>query len=117
MTTKRSTTSTSPAGTVPPAPAGQERSAPQAPPRLAPGAARSIRRRPRHQVTLMLLPGAEPWVQVRSNGRTWKLPAACAILELLDVLADYNRAPKRIHGEVYVRIPARVARTIPHSAW
>jgi hypothetical protein len=51
------------------------------------------------------MPGSEPWMQVTTYKGVWKLPAACSILELWEVLQQGPRGAKAPAGEVMVRVP------------
>lgn len=67
-----STTSAAGRGSLKPARPGQRRSPSEArtPPLIRPGGARTP-----VTVTLQLMPGAEPWVRITREGRTWRCPA------------------------------------------
>lgn len=71
------------------------------------------RDRPRHQVVLQLMPGAEPWLRVETYRGVFKLPAACSCLELWEVLQQGPRGAKAPAGEVMVRVPLREVLTRP----
>jgi hypothetical protein len=70
-------------------------------------------RKPRHQVTLVLLPGAEPWIAYREGGGHWRrLPALCSVLELWEELERPLGAAPRVEGQLYPRVPLDDALTI-----
>jgi hypothetical protein len=70
-------------------------------------------RKPRHQVTLILLPGSEPWIAYREGGGKWRrLPAMCSLLELWEELEAGSPAARRVEGELYMRVPLGDALTI-----
>lgn len=63
------------------------------------------RDRPRYQVVLQLMPGAEPWLRVEAEGReVARLPAACSLLELWEILSG-GRRHDTPGGTVMVRVP------------
>ncbi len=61
----------------------------------------------RVQVTLTLMPGAEPWVRVEHDRGWFKVPGDAQIVEVLDgALKHWSSTTRRIlSGERYVRIP------------
>lgn len=63
------------------------------------------RDRPRYQVVLQLMPGAEPWMRVEACGGVTKLPAGCSLIELWEVLSRGLRGSPKASGQVYVRVP------------
>lgn len=64
-----------------------------------------VRRRPRHQVVLQLMPGAEPWVRVETAKGAFKLPAQCSLLELWEELQSGRTGPPAQTGTLMVRVP------------
>jgi hypothetical protein len=73
-------------------------------------------RRPRYQVTLQLLPGAEPWLLVRTSKGHFKLPAQCSLLELWEQLSGGRTGANPPTGEVMVRVPLSLALKTPTLA-
>lgn len=71
------------------------------------------RDRPRHQVVLQLMPGAEPWMRVETCKGPLKLPATCSILELWEVLQQGPRRAQTPAGEVMVRVPLELVLSSP----
>lgn len=71
------------------------------------------RDRPRHQVVLQLMPGAEPWLRVETAQGPFKLPATCSLLELWEVLQQGPRGTKAPAGELMVRVPLEVVLASP----
>lgn len=70
-------------------------------------------RRPHHQVTLVLLPGSEPWVQVTTIWGTFKLPWGAPIGEVLMGVDEHwtgAHQPNR-DAEIYVRVPLSLAKS------
>lgn len=65
------------------------------------------RRKPRHQVVLMMMPGAEPWIRVQAPGGSFSLPAGCSLLELWELLAGGVGGTPKVRGEIYARVPLR----------
>lgn len=61
--------------------------------------------RPRYQVVIQLMPGAEPWMRVETDRGPVKLPAACSLLELWETVQRGPRGAKAPTGEVMVRVP------------
>jgi hypothetical protein len=73
------------------------------------------RRRPRHQVVVQLMPGAEPWLRVETGRGSFKLPATCSLLELWELLQGGYRANKAGRGELLVRVPLRMLSEPPSA--
>ena len=71
------------------------------------------RDRPRYQVLIQLMPGAEPWVRVVASDGEIRLPAQCSLLELVEMLGSRTRRPKAPSGEVMVRVPLGVVLSSP----
>ena len=71
------------------------------------------RRRPRYQVVLQLMPGAEPWIRIETQGGSFKLPAACSLLEAWELLSGGVRGATAPRGEVMVRVPLELALSSP----
>lgn len=69
-------------------------------------------RRPRIQVVLQVLPGAEPWVRVEHSEGWFKLPLFCAVEELYTGAAQRWQDRSRHHerAEAIVRVPLAVWR-------
>lgn len=63
------------------------------------------RDRPRYQVTLQLMPGAEPWMRVETDRGPIRLPAMCSVLELWEAIQRGPRRAQAPAGEVMVRVP------------
>jgi hypothetical protein len=63
--------------------------------------------RPRIQVVLQFLPGAEPWVKVEHSSGWFRLPMFCAIEELYTGAAQGWTDRTRYHqrAEAIVRVP------------
>lgn len=88
--------------------------------RALPGAAgpmrgATVRRdRPRYQVVLQLMPGAEPWMRCEVNGQeVTRMPATCSLLELWEVLSSGRRGAPTPRGEVMVRVPLELVLASP----
>ncbi len=64
-------------------------------------------RRPKKQVVLSILPGAEPWVLVRHAGGYFKLPGTCSALELVTGALEGWRWREQLmaDSELWVRVP------------
>jgi hypothetical protein len=69
---------------------------------------RPVRRRPRHQIVVQLMPGAEPWLRIEEGGRSFKMPATCSLLELWELLDGGYRAKRAPAGEIMARVPLRL---------
>jgi hypothetical protein len=63
-------------------------------------------RRPRHQVILQVMPGAEPWIRIEHSRGWFKLPLFCSIEELVQGVAEgWNGTHNARSGETVVRVP------------
>jgi hypothetical protein len=72
------------------------------------------RDRPRYQVVLQLMPGAEPWIRAEAGGQELcRLPAACSLLELWEILSGGRRRAHAPSGEVMVRVPLEAVLASP----
>jgi hypothetical protein len=74
---------------------------------------RSVRRRPRHQIVVQLLPGSEPFLLVKGNGRDFRLPASASLDLLWSILEDGTTKLRKRHGEAIVRVRLSDAMRIP----
>lgn len=74
--------------------------------------------RPRVQVVLSLLPGAEPWVLVKHQHGHFRLPAHSSALEVVEgALAKWGSTPRpSSSSETYIRVPMRLWRDLERAA-
>lgn len=62
--------------------------------------------RPWIQVELKLLPGAEPWLAVRHQGRVFKVPAFVAAFDIIDGVSNrWDMRGQRHTETMYIRLP------------
>lgn len=70
--------------------------------------------RPRLQVVLAVLPGAEPWLRVEHQTGWFKVPGSAPALEIAEGAAArwHGSHQTRVSGEVWVRVPLSLAKEL-----